>query len=56
MRPLYPAPDPDSEHGRGLLIVRALAGDVVVAATDERPGTRVVVALPVRRRDGSRAA
>ncbi len=57
MRPLYPAPDPESERGRGLLLVRALAGDVVVdVADEERSGTRVVVALPVHRREGSRAA
>jgi len=57
MRPLYPAPDPQSEGGRGLLLVRALAGDVVVDAADgERSGTRVVVALPVRRSERPRAA
>lgn len=57
MRPLYPAPGPASEHGRGLLLVRALAGDVVVDGDGvERSGTRVVVSLPVRRRNGSRAA
>jgi anti-sigma regulatory factor (Ser/Thr protein kinase) len=57
MRPLYPAPDPQSERGRGLLLVRALAGEVVVDGPGEdRGGTRVVVALPVHRRDGSRAA
>ena len=57
MRPVYPAPDPESEHGRGLLLVRALAGDVVVDAADsERTGTRVVVALPVRRGERPRAA
>ncbi|HEY0613164.1 MAG TPA: ATP-binding protein [Candidatus Elarobacter sp.] len=55
MRPVYPAPGPHSERGRGLLLVRALAGDIVVdAASDERAGTRVVVVLPVHRR--SRAA
>ena len=57
MRPLYPAPDPESERGRGLLLVRALAGDVVVdAAEGERSGTWVVVALPVRRSEHPRAA
>ena len=57
MRPLYPAPDPQSEGGRGLLLVRALAGDVVVdAAEGDRSGTRVVVALPVRRSEHPRAA
>ena len=56
MRPLYPVPDLLSESGRGLLIVRALAGDVVVdAPADDRTGTRVVVALPVVR-DGAYAA
>jgi anti-sigma regulatory factor (Ser/Thr protein kinase) len=56
MRPLYPAPDTDSERGRGLLLVRALAGEVVVDAGDEeRSGTRVVVALPVHRREGEAA-
>lgn len=57
MRPVYPAPDPQSERGRGLLLVRALAGEVVVDGPDEeRSGTRVVVALPVQRREGPRAA
>ncbi len=56
MRALYPAPDPESERGRGLLLVRALAGEVIVdSPPDERCGTRVVVALPVLR-DDSRAA
>jgi anti-sigma regulatory factor (Ser/Thr protein kinase) len=56
MRPLYPAPEPTSEAGRGLLLVRALAGEVVVdASIGHGTGTRVVVALPVHRRD-SRAA
>jgi serine/threonine-protein kinase RsbW len=51
MRPVYPAPDPESERGRGLLLVRALAGEVVVdSASADRDGTRVVVALPVHRR------
>jgi anti-sigma regulatory factor (Ser/Thr protein kinase) len=51
MRPVYPAPDLDSENGRGLLLVRAFAGEVVVdSASVEREGTRVVVALPVHRR------
>jgi two-component sensor histidine kinase len=57
MKPVYPAPDPQSERGRGLLLVRALAGDLLVdAAADDRNGTRVVVVLPVRRREGPRAA
>ena len=51
MRPVYPAPDTRSERGRGLLLVRALAGEVVVdSANADREGTRVVVALPVHRR------
>jgi anti-sigma regulatory factor (Ser/Thr protein kinase) len=51
MRPVYPAPDPDSERGRGLLLVRALAGELVVdSSSPDRDGTRVVVALPVHRR------
>jgi anti-sigma regulatory factor (Ser/Thr protein kinase) len=51
MRPLYPAPDTTSEGGRGLLLVRALAGEVVVDSADaDRDATRVVVALPVHRR------
>ncbi|MEA2784301.1 MAG: hypothetical protein QOF71_405 [Candidatus Eremiobacteraeota bacterium] len=51
MRPMYPAPDTFSERGRGLLLVRALAGEVVVdSASAGREGTRVVVALPVQRR------
>ncbi|MDQ6942854.1 MAG: ATP-binding protein [Candidatus Eremiobacteraeota bacterium] len=50
MRPVYPAPDFDSESGRGLLLVRALAGEVVVdSSSPGRDGTRVVVALPVHR-------
>ena len=50
MVPVYPAPDPQSECGRGLLLVRALAGEVIVdAPADDRVGTRVVVALPVQR-------
>ena len=57
MRPLYPAPDTQSEHGRGLLLVRALAGDLVVdSPTEDRSGTRVVVALPVHRGPDFRAA
>ena len=57
MRPVYPAPDPQSEHGRGLLLVRALAGDLVVdSPTEDRSGTRVVVALPVHRGEDFRAA
>ncbi len=56
MRPVYAAPEPLSEGGRGLLLVRALAGEMVVdASTQDDTGTRVVVALPVHRRD-SRAA
>jgi anti-sigma regulatory factor (Ser/Thr protein kinase) len=56
IRPLYPAPDPQSERGRGLLLVRALAGDLVLdAGPENRDGTRVVVVLPVRR-GRSRAA
>jgi anti-sigma regulatory factor (Ser/Thr protein kinase) len=52
MRPVYPAPDTCSERGRGLLLVRALAGEVVVdSASTDREGTRVVVALPVQRRE-----
>jgi anti-sigma regulatory factor (Ser/Thr protein kinase) len=50
MRPVYPAPDPESERGRGLLLVRALAGEIVVdSSSADRDGTRVVVALPVHR-------
>ena len=57
IRPVYPAPDTQSERGRGLLLVRALAGEIVVDGPDaDRGGTRVVVALPVHRRDGSQAA
>ena len=57
MRPLYAAPGPQSERGRGLLLVRALAGDVVVdSPTEDRSGTRVVVALPVHRDEDFRAA
>ena len=57
MRSVYPAPGPDSENGRGLLIVRALAGEIVIdSAADDVTGTRVVVALPVHRREGPRAA
>jgi anti-sigma regulatory factor (Ser/Thr protein kinase) len=57
MRPLYPAPDPQSERGRGLLLVRALAGELVVdSPTEDHSGTRVVVALPVRRAEDFRAA
>jgi anti-sigma regulatory factor (Ser/Thr protein kinase) len=56
MRPVYPAPELLSEHGRGLLLVRAVAGEVVVDVPGEdRAGTRVVVALPVAR-DGAHAA
>ena len=48
---LYPAPDHQAEHGRGLLLVRALAaGEVVVDPPgDAHSGTRIAVALPVRR-------
>lgn len=57
MRPVYPAPDPQSERGRGLLLVRALAGEFVVdASSEDHAGTRVVVALPVQRRAGPHAA
>ncbi len=57
MRPVYPAPELFSESGRGLLIVRALAGEVVVDVSGEKgSGTRIVVALPVRRPPGIRAA
>jgi len=50
IRPVYPAPDPQSERGRGLLLVRALAGDLVVdASPEQRDGTRIVVVLPVHR-------
>ena len=57
MRPVYPAPGVESERGRGLLLVRALAGQVVVdSASPDREGTRVVVALPVHRRTPPRAA
>ena len=57
MRPVYAAPEPHSECGRGLLLVRALAGDVVVdSSRDEGSGTRVVVALPVRRGEHTHAA
>jgi anti-sigma regulatory factor (Ser/Thr protein kinase) len=51
MRPVYPAPELLSEGGRGLLLVRALAGEVMVdSASPGRDGTRIVVALPVHRR------
>jgi len=57
MPAVYPAPDPQSECGRGLLLVRALAGELVVnAPAEEYGGTRVVVSLPVHRRSGPRAA
>ena len=57
MPPVYPAPDPDSETGRGLLIVRALAGEVMIdSATGKSSGTRVVVELPVHRLAGPQAA
>ena len=48
---LYPAPDRGAERGRGLLLVRALAaGEVVVDPPgDQHRGTRIAVALPVRR-------
>jgi anti-sigma regulatory factor (Ser/Thr protein kinase) len=52
MRPLYPVPEAQSEHGRGLLLVRALAGEVLVdSPAGGRNGTRVVVTLPVCRSD-----
>ena len=50
MRPIYPAPDLNSEGGRGLLLVRALAHHLVISSHDQRPGTRVVASLPVHRR------
>ena len=57
MRPLYAAPEPQSEKGRGLLLVRALAGDLLVdSPTGGRGGTRVVVTLPVSRSGQGRAA
>jgi len=57
MRPLYPVPEAQSEHGRGLLLVRALAGEVLVdSPAGGRNGTRVVVTLPVCRSDEHSAA
>jgi anti-sigma regulatory factor (Ser/Thr protein kinase) len=59
MSPVYPAPGPDSETGRGLLIVRALAGELTIDTTAApATGTRVVVSLPVHRRrvEGPQAA
>jgi len=57
MRPLYPAPEPHSEGRRGLLLVRALAGDLLVdSPAGGRSGTRVVVTLPVCRGDRGHAA
>ena len=57
MPPVYPAPGPLSERGRGLLLVRALVDEIVVdAVTPDYEGTRVVVSLPVRRGDGTKAA
>ena len=50
MPAVYPAPGPDSETGRGLLIVRALAGALTIDSTrGAKTGTRVVVTLPVHR-------
>jgi len=51
-RLLYTAPDDDAEHGRGLLLVRALSHGTlsVEVRGGTRSGTRVVVTLPVRRR------
>lgn len=51
-RLLYSAPDHEAEHGRGLLLVRALArGPLAIEARGgKRSGTRVAVTLPVRRR------
>lgn len=57
MPPLYPVPEAQSEHGRGLLLVRALAGEVLVdSPTGGRGGTRIVVSLPVCRSPGHHAA
>ena len=58
MPPVYPAPGPDSETGRGLLIVRALAGGISIDTTSApAAGTRIVVSLPVHRRlEGPQAA
>ena len=52
LRRLYAVPGPDTESGRGLLLVRAFGGaDVVLdPPSAEHGGTRVVVHLPVRRR------
>ena len=52
-RLLYSAPDDDAEHGRGLLLVRALSRGALAIETraGARSGTRVVVRLPVRRRN-----
>jgi anti-sigma regulatory factor (Ser/Thr protein kinase) len=52
-RLLYSAPDDLAENGRGLLLVRALShGSLAVEARGgTRSGTRVVVTLPVRRRN-----
>lgn len=55
--PVYPVPDILSERGRGLLLARALAGELVIdSAIDDRPGTRVIAALPVQRHRDPRAA
>jgi anti-sigma regulatory factor (Ser/Thr protein kinase) len=57
MPPLYAVPEAQSEHGRGLLLVRALAGEVLVdSPAGGRGGTRVVATLPVCRSDAHHAA
>ncbi len=57
MPPLYAVPEAQSEHGRGLLLVRALAGEVLVdSPAGTRGGTRVVATLPVRRSSDDHAA
>ncbi len=57
MPPLYLAPESQSERGRGLLLVRALAGEVLVdSPAGGRSGTRVVVTLPVCRSHRGHAA
>ncbi len=57
MPPLYAVPEAQSEHGRGLLLVRALAGEVLVdSPAGTRGGTRVVATLPVRRSSDGHAA
>jgi anti-sigma regulatory factor (Ser/Thr protein kinase) len=52
---IYLVPDQLDEGGRGLLLVRALAGGKVIVSprNNQQAGTRVAVALPVHR---SRAA